>query len=160
VRGRRFRSPVNHQRRFDLLPKRRMAAPRSDQVQRTVIGYARRRLDIRRGRNTLFGMSVCCSLDEPGKPSVVEYRSRLPPSQIARASSARAPATRLTTMQACTSQTGHRGSCSPAQLQRRRVPAAARCPGGRRDAALAAGHACPIRGHAPVVPGCGSQSSD
>jgi len=30
-------------------------------------------------------------------------------------------------------------------------------PWGRWDAALAAGQACPIRGHAPVVPGCGSQ---
>ena len=39
---------------------------------------------------TLIGMSACCSLDEPGKPSFVEHRSRLPPSQIARASSGRA----------------------------------------------------------------------
>ena len=31
-----------------------------------------------------------CSLDEPGKPSFVEHRSRLPSSQIARASSGRA----------------------------------------------------------------------
>jgi hypothetical protein len=31
-------------------------------------------------------MSACCSLDRPGKPSFVEHRSRLPPSQIAWAS--------------------------------------------------------------------------
>jgi len=35
-------------------------------------------------------MSACCSLDEPGKPSFVEHRSRLPPSQVAWASRARA----------------------------------------------------------------------
>jgi len=64
-------------------------------------------------------------------------------------------------MQARTSQAGHRGSCSPAQLQRRRMAAAARRTlGGRRDPALAAGHASPIKEHAPVVPGCGSQSPD
>jgi len=33
-------------------------------------------------------------------------------------------------------------------------------PGVRRDAALAAGHACHIRGQAPVVPVCGSRFSD
>ena len=86
-------------------------------------------------------MSACCSLDEPGKPSFVEHRSRLPPSQMARASSGRTPAARLTTMQACTSQAGHRGSCSshaaPAAAGACRRPAH---PGGRRDAAMAAGH--------------------
>ena len=61
----------------------------------------------------LFGMSACCSLDEPGKPSFVEHPSRLPPRQIDRASSGARRPPRLTTMQACTSHAGHRGPCSP-----------------------------------------------
>ena len=66
-------------------------------------------------------MSAYCSLDEPGKPSFVEHPSRLPPRQIAPASSGARQPPRLTTMQACTSHAGHRGPCSPTQLQRRRA---------------------------------------
>jgi len=47
-----------------------------------------------------IGMSACCSLDEPGKPFFVEHPSRLPPRQIARASSGARQPPRLTTMQA------------------------------------------------------------
>jgi len=123
--------------------------------------YATWRISVLLTQYAQIGMSACCSLDELGKPSFVEHRSCLPPCQIARASSGRTPATRLTTLQARTSQAGRGGSCSPMQLQQRRVPAAARrTPGGRTDVAPAAGHASPIRDHAPVVPGRGSQSSD
>ncbi len=109
---------------------------------------------------TLIGMSACCSLDEPGKPSFVEHRSRLPPSQIALASSGRAPATWLTTRQA------HQLGRTPRILPPRADPApasACRCtahPGGRRDAAMAARHTSLTREHARVVPGRGSQVSD
>lgn len=102
--------------------------------------------------------TACCSLDEPGKPSSAEDRSRLPPSQIVRASSGRRPATRLTTMQARTSQAAHHGSCGPHAARAAAGAAAARrtlgpdgCSPGRRTR-LPHQEAC------TVVPGSGYQS--
>jgi hypothetical protein len=84
-------------------------------------------------------MSACCSLDEPGKPSFVEHPSRLPPRQIAQ--SPRAHASHQVSQQCrrapATPDTAD--PAAPTQLQRRRVPAAARrtrgpegCSPGRR----------------------------
>ncbi len=87
-----------------------------------------------------------------GSPS----RSTSSSHPITRASSGRTPAIRHTTMQACISKAGRRGSFSPPCRSRAggACVGAAR-PGGRRDAAMAAGHPSPVREHAPVVPGCG-----
>jgi hypothetical protein len=77
-------------------------------------------------RRPYLGTSACCSLDELGKPSLVEHRSRLPPSQIARASSGRSqpPGSQPCRRTPATPDTAD--PAVPTQLRRRRVPTAAR----------------------------------
>jgi hypothetical protein len=84
-------------------------------------------------------MSAGCSLDEPGKPSFGEHPSRLPPRQIARASSGarQPPRSQQCRREPATPDTAN--PAAPTQLQRPRVPAAAPrtrgpegCSAGRR----------------------------
>jgi hypothetical protein len=96
--------------------------------------------------------------DPRGSPS----RSTSCSQPIARASSGRTPAIRLTTTQACISAAGRRGSFNLPAAAVPVVPAVSARRGlvVERDAAMAAGHAFPVREHAPVVPGCGYRTSD
>jgi hypothetical protein len=126
------------------------------------------REQVRRGRPAqarppaeIPGRNLALTLGERfdgGLPS----RSTSSSHPIARASSGRTPAIRVTTTQACISEAGRRGSFSPAC----RSSAGGACrrrtarPGGGRGCCHGPWPPFPVREHAPVVPGCGYRVSD
>jgi hypothetical protein len=114
-------------------------------------------------REKIILISACVGaavLTSPGSLPSLNTLSRLRPRQIARASSGRTPATK-----AHNNAGVHQPRRTPRTLRSPRsssdgVPAAVRRTGWPEECSPGRWDAYHIRGHAPVVPGCGSRFSD